>query len=315
MTGSPRNGRHTRSDGLRTARDGLLGGAAAAFAASYLLKLVAAVVRAGGPVLVPGHALQTFAWLAFTVGFALVAGAFLRRSRARASGLKNGLYALAAGFVLITAASAVPPFSRFGQALASAGYLSARLLILAGYLSWVAAALVAASAFTQPPLSSHRLPRARQHRLGQAGVTFAIGAGLQAASQVVSGWSAWTGLGAVSFPRVAGLFADALLLGAGTIAGVAFFAAARSDRWPEVQALGRRERGLGVGAAMLFPACALQAAATVWVVRLFPGTGWTGAAYYGLTWLSGLALAVAPLAAAAGFALSARSLRAGSRDG
>ncbi len=315
MTGSPRNGRHTRSDSLRTPRDGLLVIAAAAFAANYLLKVVAAVVRAGGPVLVPGHALQMFAWLGLAAGFALAAGAFLGRPWARASLLRKGLRSIAAGFILLAAASALPPFSQFGQALASAGYLSARLLIVAGYLAWVAAALVAAGAYSRPRAGSDSNPARRQRLLGWAGAAFAVGTGLQLLSQVIAGWSTWTGVAAVSFPRVAGLFADALVLGAGVVATVALFEAGRTGRWPGEEPFACREQLLSVAAATLFLACALQAAATVSVLRLFSGTGWTSAAYYWLTWLSGLSLAVGPLAAMVGFALSARSLRARTGDG
>ena len=293
-------------------RNALLGIAATALAASYLLGFAATVVRASGPVLVPGYALLMIGRLALSAGFVVIGVAFRKGGRDPASWLRRGARVLAGAYIVILAANALPPFSRFGAAVDSAGYMSGRITLLASYLAWAGGAIIASDAFAgslrSGPLEAPcRQLVVRDRRLGQAGIAFAAGSGLQVFSTLMSRWGFWAAVRPVPFDMVAGLLAEVLLLVAGIVAGIVFLMAARSFERREEEAFARRERALGVAALWLFLAAALRVASTLSVVHLLAGTGRGEAAYFALTWLSGLALVTAPLVAALGFELSRRA--------
>jgi hypothetical protein len=283
-----------------------------ASAASYLLAVAAAVVRSWGPILVPGHALLAVGRLILSAGLVVIAVALLGHGSAWATGLRRGARVVGAGYLVLLTGSALPPFSRFGAAIASLGYLSSRTAFLASLAGWAAAAFLAAEAFPDRlPADSGEPSRLRNRRLGLASAVFAAGSALQLISLLTADHERWRGLQPLPFDTVADALAALLTAIAGVAAATAFFEAARLEKggptYSEAsKTFRRREVLLSLAAGILFLGFALQVVATLSVLSFPTGLGSAESAYYVLMWLSAMAFAAAPLAAAAGFALSAR---------
>ena len=280
-----------RSNAARSNRDTYLGAAAATMAVAYPLGVAADITfLASGRISFLGSALSEAGWLLqvcgrtlLVAGFAVIAVAFFGGGEARGPRLRLGALVLAGGYGVVFVGEALSIFSYY-----PANFQSSAAIQVAAYLSASAAFLLVATGFGRPRAIPSRETAVRNRRLGWASIAFGVEFALLLLSRHVPG---------SPIPATLGRWEVAYLaaLAAAVVAAIGFFGAARAYRLPSPSPLLRREGVLAIAAMLFFLYQVLE------LTYLRDRASW-------LWQLESVALAVAALCVAIGFAVSRRSL-------
>lgn len=237
----------------------------------------------GSALLAADWLLQVCGFLLLAVGFAVIAFSLFGMRDAREPRLRRGALIIAGGYGVILVGGALSLLYYY-RSPDPAWLQSSMILQVAAHLPALVAALLVASAFGRPRAAPGMHAAARNRRLGWASIAFGVEFALLLLSRLVADSSVWA--------RDAAYIAA---LAAAVVAAAGFFGAARAYRLASPSSLSRREGVFAIAATLFLLYRVLE------LTYLRDLASW-------LWRLESVALAVAALCAAIGFAVSRRSL-------